>query len=554
MSTTPAPTGAPHVEVVPFDIVVDCTSTQSCSDLNWRPSGTDEFPFTCASSLVAVSSASDQMECATADVSIGTAADTCSSIGARLCSAAELEADVARGSGCQLDFSRVWTHTPCENGGYVVARGSTKATGLEPVCLQPNSGRANVRCCSSFREDPGGSMGCGFVHRTPVTAAPVTAPTARFEEGASNALVLTFAGNASTMDSTTEAEFQAQIQREIEARFGEMVVLRVDIPVKDPAVAVVIFERGSASPNALLLAQSSVQAQPIRIYMPALNEDMVTVGAYPSIFDQPEGHPAIVTANGPSQCHKNTFDLLNSDPPPSVVFSGSWQQSTSTSRIAHLGQDELTTATFYPRMAQMTTVDVYLRYEAADEFASRVDVLVHSMNGATQIHINQQLAADADDLTGHRLFLGQFEFGSLGSLDNDRVTINVSSSSGQGSWATIESVLFAEVAPCASATTVSDIENEDDDDVSSTYVSQSQDTAGGPTPTSVTVTIVLCATLVVLVVSAVVWRLNSGSKLRNNLSKSNWGHGLTRNDALGSGPLSPLQWDSSTEQLGTSAS
>ena len=397
-------------------------------------------------------------------------------------------------------------------------------------------------------------MGCGFVYRTPVTAAPVTAPTARFEEGASNALVLTFAGNASTMDSTTEAEFQAQIQREIEARFGEMVVLRVDIPVKDPAVAVVIFERGSASPNALLLAQSSVQAQPIRISMPALNEDMVTVGAYPMKFDQPEGHPAIVTANGPSQCHKNTFDLLNSDPPPSVVFSGSWQQSTSTSRIAHLGQDELTTATFYPRMAQRTTVDVYLRYEAADEFASRVDVLVHSMNGATQIHINQQLAADADDLTGHRLFLGQFEFGSLGSLDNDRVTINVSSSSGQGSWATVESVLFAEVAPCASATTVSDIENEDDDDVSSTYVSQSQDTAGGPTPTSVTVTIVLCATLVVLVVSAVVWRLNSGSKLRNNLSKSNWGHGLTRNDALGSGPLSPLQWDSSTEQLGTSAS
>lgn len=399
-------------------------------------------------------------------------------------------------------------------------------------------------------------MGCGFVHRMPATTAPVTASTASAEEGASNALVLMFAGNASTMNSTTEADLQAQIQREIEARFGDMVVLRVDIPVTDPVVAVVIFERGSASPNALLLAQSSVQAQPIRISSSALNGDMVTVGAYPSIFDRTEGLPAIETENGPSQCHRNIIDLLASDPPPFVVFSGGWQQSTSTSRIAHLGQDELTTATFYPLMSQRTTVDVYLQYEAAGGFASRVDVHVHSRNGATHIQVNQQLAANLDDLTGHRLFLGNFEFGSPGNLNDDRVIINVSSSSGPASWVTVESVRFAEVAPCTSATAVSGIGNEDDDVVASAtsaYVSQAeQDDVAGPTPgpTSVTVVIVLCATLVVLVVSVTFWRLNGGSKLRSNSPKSDWGNGSTLSDALGN--VGPLHWDSSTEQWGDS--
>ena len=44
------------------------------------------------------------------------AEDRCAALGKRLCSKAEVEANMASGAGCYLDFAYVWTSTPCTEG------------------------------------------------------------------------------------------------------------------------------------------------------------------------------------------------------------------------------------------------------------------------------------------------------------------------------------------------------------------------------------------------------------------------------------------------------
>ena len=77
------------------------------------------------------------------------AVEFCHDMGARLCSAVELEADVARGkvAGCKLDKKQVWTKDTCDDGaGFLVVYGSTRATSNELIC-ERSTARYRVRCC-----------------------------------------------------------------------------------------------------------------------------------------------------------------------------------------------------------------------------------------------------------------------------------------------------------------------------------------------------------------------------------------------------------------------
>ena len=70
----------------------------------------------------------------------------CEDVGARLCSTEELEGDLAKGTGCSLDYRQVWTSTVCEDAtGYFSAIGI--ATGGTPICRTDVTTRLGVRCC-----------------------------------------------------------------------------------------------------------------------------------------------------------------------------------------------------------------------------------------------------------------------------------------------------------------------------------------------------------------------------------------------------------------------
>ena len=73
------------------------------------------------------------------------AAQICASIGARLCRAAELQANLARSTGCAMNKVMVWTSNRC--GGTAALQAPGAGTKLAPVCISVESDAA-VRCCA----------------------------------------------------------------------------------------------------------------------------------------------------------------------------------------------------------------------------------------------------------------------------------------------------------------------------------------------------------------------------------------------------------------------
>ena len=76
----------------------------------------------------------------------------CTSVGARLCTAAELARDVARGTGCGFDNANVWTSDVCA-GGHIAADGDSRPQDVyvANACVADGEQRA-VRCCASGAE------------------------------------------------------------------------------------------------------------------------------------------------------------------------------------------------------------------------------------------------------------------------------------------------------------------------------------------------------------------------------------------------------------------
>jgi len=94
-------------------------------------------------------------------MNLGDASRYCADAGARLCTAKELEMDVAYLTGCDLDRNRVWSATPCDHGrGFTTLAGahmySEEIGGTQ--CSDPAS-LQGVRCCCD--EEPNT---CGLNH------------------------------------------------------------------------------------------------------------------------------------------------------------------------------------------------------------------------------------------------------------------------------------------------------------------------------------------------------------------------------------------------------
>lgn len=98
------------------------------------------------------------------NVTLPQAQRMCASLGpgSRLCTQQELELDEAAGSGCHLDYFRVWSSTPCPakeanasaGGVMTLGGGLAEAARIRPQCSSAQD-RFPARCCASGVAPPG---------------------------------------------------------------------------------------------------------------------------------------------------------------------------------------------------------------------------------------------------------------------------------------------------------------------------------------------------------------------------------------------------------------
>ena len=123
----------------------------NCTDLGWRTKSA-AHPDTCAASEI-----NGRCTAPRSSAFFG-AQQVCASAGARLCTIGELEANVARGTGCRLDDEVVWSSTPCGGGGnfnkFFANTGAPSTRSR--VCLSSTLDLASLRCCASSASSPAG--------------------------------------------------------------------------------------------------------------------------------------------------------------------------------------------------------------------------------------------------------------------------------------------------------------------------------------------------------------------------------------------------------------
>ena len=111
------------------------------------------------------------------------AADRCHSMGARLCTASELQSDVVAGTSCGYNNRYAWSSTPCTSGsstGYIIRVGRHDPV-FEPLCVSPTKISASTyevytRCCADYA---GNGNGGGSAVITPASPAPYVPPTTK---------------------------------------------------------------------------------------------------------------------------------------------------------------------------------------------------------------------------------------------------------------------------------------------------------------------------------------------------------------------------------------
>lgn len=120
-------------------------STRHCSDLDWEWAIKESTERVCA---VGAPSTSNCQK-----LNHAGATSLCESLGARLCTSAELFADAGSKSGCDLDVEAVWTSTGCSGGEHAVAQaGSIVGLAIAPAQCMPLDKQLNVMCCADASE------------------------------------------------------------------------------------------------------------------------------------------------------------------------------------------------------------------------------------------------------------------------------------------------------------------------------------------------------------------------------------------------------------------
>jgi len=125
-------------------------TNQTCTQLEWGTSA--DTPSVCASARAAVFHGGRTVDgsCIEDPVTWHEAFELCTSRGARLCSADELQANVAKPAGCDRDQQRVWSDTACGCGAAYSQGGAFSASEAavnQRVCSSVDQKHAAV-CCA----------------------------------------------------------------------------------------------------------------------------------------------------------------------------------------------------------------------------------------------------------------------------------------------------------------------------------------------------------------------------------------------------------------------
>ncbi len=115
-------------------------STSSCDELGWtgQGGGSDQV---CAASTLS-DGCSQRMDFDSADA-------LCQAEGARLCTLPELLANETNNTGCSLNTARVWTSSPCGDGGAWTGPGQAAQVNWLPAMCSSKAGETyKVRCCA----------------------------------------------------------------------------------------------------------------------------------------------------------------------------------------------------------------------------------------------------------------------------------------------------------------------------------------------------------------------------------------------------------------------
>eukprot|EP00040_Diaphanoeca_grandis_P010707 m.54882 g.54882 ORF g.54882 m.54882 type:complete len:619 (-) comp21986_c0_seq1:108-1964(-) len=118
---------------------------QTCAQLGWKIKsgiyGTNTE--VCASSEITGKCFSK------ADFNYNQTKNLCAAAGARLCTLAELETNIAPPTNCNAytNLRMVWSSTPCDTAGHMVVMGKSDS-GQPPVCAADTAADYTVRCCS----------------------------------------------------------------------------------------------------------------------------------------------------------------------------------------------------------------------------------------------------------------------------------------------------------------------------------------------------------------------------------------------------------------------
>ena len=145
-------------------------STTSCNTLGWR---LQQGESVCSTSKPLGT-------CAAKNKGFTTAEATCSSVGGRLCTLAEVERGVTKSLGCQLDKQQIWTSTACGTDKVFTQRG--RHTGREKLCTSTGGGgsTSNIRCCADVGPASSGRAG----------DAPAPAPSPSIVSSTASALLI----------------------------------------------------------------------------------------------------------------------------------------------------------------------------------------------------------------------------------------------------------------------------------------------------------------------------------------------------------------------------
>lgn len=122
-------------------------SSKSCAQLGFRDTNSVTMTNVCGSSHGA------NGECMTFDNGDATweeAKEACDALGARMCTTAELQANVPQGTGCRIDKYLVWSGDSCPGGGYYAGNGRNPFLGPASLVAgcRPSSSGAAIRCCA----------------------------------------------------------------------------------------------------------------------------------------------------------------------------------------------------------------------------------------------------------------------------------------------------------------------------------------------------------------------------------------------------------------------